>query len=67
MATIPTFKAGQVVKLVAGGPDMAVKSQGSTPTSSYTCQWFAGKKLEQGLFVPESLVLVTPTKPEKKP
>ncbi|SFR00718.1 Uncharacterized small protein [Enterobacter sp. kpr-6] len=28
--------------------------------NSYRCQWFAGKKLESGLFAEESLEIYTP-------
>ncbi|WP_222832266.1 YodC family protein [Pseudomonas sp. SC3(2021)] len=41
------FKTGDVVKLKSGGPDMSVKSENG---KHLTCQWFAGKKLEQGIF-----------------
>lgn len=49
------FEIGSVVKLNSGGPEMAVKA---IYNDQYTCQWFAGKKLEQGVFRPETLVLV---------
>lgn len=62
MATTLKFKLGETVRLVAGGPDMAVKVVGTT---NYTCQWFAGKKLEQGTFPGESLIKVPPTPPTK--
>ena len=49
------FAVGSIVKLKSGGPDMSVKS---VYKEQYTCQWFAGKKLEQGVFPPQSLVPV---------
>ncbi|EMH4156385.1 DUF2158 domain-containing protein [Serratia marcescens] len=54
------FKAGDIVTLKSGGPDMTVKAFMSSQGNSFLCQWFAGKKLEQGYFKPESLVLVPP-------
>jgi uncharacterized protein YodC (DUF2158 family) len=59
-----TFAVGQVVKLKSGGPDMTVRQAypasavSGTTTATYNCQWFAGKKLENGTFPPDSLVLV---------
>jgi uncharacterized protein YodC (DUF2158 family) len=55
-----TFAVGDVVRLVSGGPEMAVKFVPSTHRSTYTCQWFAGKKLEQGEFPADSLEKVPP-------
>ena len=58
------FKIGDVVKLKSGGPDMTIKKLDSTYDtkqsknvwlSSYTCQWFAGKKLESGSFPHDSV------------
>lgn len=43
------FEIGAIVKLNAGGPDMSVKFYRES-NEIYTCQWFAGKKLEQGEF-----------------
>ncbi len=57
------FKVGTVVKLKSGGPDMTVKehihSMNNQPTYKYRCQWFAGKKLEEGIFPGDSLEQVT--------
>ena len=50
------FKVGTIVKLKSGGPDMTVK-EWSSYHHNYVCQWFAGKKLEQGNFQAESLEL----------
>jgi uncharacterized protein YodC (DUF2158 family) len=49
------FKIGQIVKLKSGGPDMTVQSKGNEAGTRYSCQWFAGKKLENGTFPTESL------------
>ncbi|WP_144934720.1 DUF2158 domain-containing protein [Pseudomonas alabamensis] len=52
------FEIGAMVKLNVGGPDMSVKFY--RPSSVvYVCQWFAGKKLEQGEFKPEGLKRVS--------
>lgn len=63
----PTFAIGNVVKLKSGGPDMAIKSLKMNKSSyvsevfsgEYVCQWFAGKKLESGIFPQDSLIFVT--------
>lgn len=60
---LPKFKIGDKVKLNVGGPDMAVKSVDVAYNTklfegSYTCQWFAGKKLDKGNFPEESLVSI---------
>ncbi|MFV8761957.1 YodC family protein [Yersinia enterocolitica] len=56
------YKVGDIVKLIAGGPDMAIEKQEINHRgeilSSYRCQWFAGKKLEHGSFPHDSLELV---------
>lgn len=53
-----TYTTGQLVKLVSGGPEMTIREY-SQIQKAYQCQWFAGKKLEQGYFPADSLVLVT--------
>ncbi|CAB3767445.1 YodC family protein [Paraburkholderia solisilvae] len=58
MSASDKFNVGDIVKLVSGGPDMAVKSFSTISGGVFRCQWFAGKKLESGDFAPESLVLV---------
>lgn len=59
------FPIGTTVKLKSGGPEMSVKYLPSqTSSSTYTCQWFAGKKLEQGLFSEATLELVSANTPE---
>jgi uncharacterized protein YodC (DUF2158 family) len=51
------FETGDTVQLKSGGPAMTVKhiSVKSSYEGQYVCQWFGGKKLEQGFFMPESL------------
>jgi uncharacterized protein YodC (DUF2158 family) len=56
-----TFAIGTTVQLISGGPVMAVKSLGAN--SRVYCQWFAGKKLEQGEFPIASLKVVPPPTP----
>lgn len=54
------FKTGDIVRLKSGGPEMTVKEFRDRPQlRDYTCQWFAGKKLESGHFEEDSLEFVT--------
>lgn len=60
---VPKYNVGDIVKLNAGGPDMSIRYVKKDYPSreflgAYTCQWFAGKKLDEGEFKEESLVLV---------
>ena len=55
MATGNNFKVGDIVKLKSGGPDMTIRIVPDVGAKTYTCQWFAGKKLEQGSFPGDSL------------
>lgn len=55
----PEFEIGDIVKLKSGGPDMTVQDY-EAAYSRYTCQWFAGKKLEKGYFKEASLERKTP-------
>lgn len=48
------FSVGDIVKLKSGGPEMTVNAYSKT-YQYYTCQWFAGKKLEQGRFPEDSI------------
>lgn len=48
------FKSGDIVVLKSGGPEMTVKAYAPTQ-QAFLCQWFAGKKLEQGYFKGDSL------------
>lgn len=56
------YKIGDIVKLKSGGPEMTVRkvdsNMGGEFLGSYRCQWFAGKKLDAGVFPEESLVEV---------
>jgi uncharacterized protein YodC (DUF2158 family) len=47
------FNKGDLVVLKSGGPTMTVKD--GDGHSEVQCQWFSGKKLEQGWFSVESL------------
>ncbi|MGO1298033.1 MAG: YodC family protein [Vibrio sp.] len=62
MSNINTYSLGDTVKLKSGGPDMSVKevmtNRDDEFNGSYRCQWFAGKKLDMGIFPQESLVAV---------
>lgn len=49
------YTTGDIVQLKSGGPDMTVKERVSTVDNTYRCQWFAGKKLESGVFPEDSL------------
>jgi len=55
------FNTGDIVVLKSGGPTMTVKSEKTNAMTQqlvgYYCQWFAGKKLEQGDFPADSLKL----------
>lgn len=51
------FKSGDIVKLKSGGPDMTVQRYDKL-NSGYRCQWFAGKKLESGVFPENSVEFV---------
>lgn len=57
------YAVGDIVKLNAGGPDMSVldvekKYPDYKFEGKYRCQWFAGKKLESGVFEEASLLKV---------
>ncbi|MGP2461431.1 YodC family protein [Pantoea ananatis] len=62
------YKVGDIVQINSGGPEMTVQALPSVGTAgNYVCQWFAGKKLENGRFQEASLKPVTPstaTKPK---
>ncbi|MEH3413987.1 YodC family protein [Phytobacter diazotrophicus] len=71
MAKAPTqnpttkYSKGDQVVLKSGGPVMTVEKAltGNTTgvfTGNYRCQWFAGKKLDSGIFPEESLDQFTP-------
>lgn len=60
----PKFSVGDQVELKSGGPVMTVEKVQINAhdqfTGTYRCQWFAGKKLDGGLFPENSLVSSTP-------
>lgn len=57
MASNKGYAIGDVVKLKSGGPDMTIRSIPEVYQGIYRCQWFAGKKLEDGAFPYDSLEL----------
>lgn len=69
MATwAPKFAVGATVTLnTGGGPVMSVKSAPSEKGRGYYCQWFAGKKLDQGEFKEEQLIAAAPKEPLPPP
>jgi uncharacterized protein YodC (DUF2158 family) len=54
MTTETKFKSGDIVKLKSGGPDMTIQRYDKL-NDGFRCQWFAGKKLESGIFPAESI------------
>lgn len=54
MSTEHKFAVGDIVKLKSGGPAMTVQLK-EVNNDYYMCQWFAGKKLENGRFKTDSL------------
>lgn len=56
------FNVGDMVKLKSGGPEMTIRIVRTNTQEffigTYTCQWFAGKKLDEGTFPEESLIPV---------
>ena len=58
----PVYQVGEIVELKSGGPDMTIKKVildvMDNFTGEYSCQWFAGKKLDSGVFPEESLLKV---------
>lgn len=52
------FEIGQIVRLKSGGPDMTIQYRETIDFPGYRCQWFAGRKLEAGVFPKQSLELV---------
>ncbi|MDN4134049.1 YodC family protein [Pantoea ananatis] len=56
---VSKYKIGDKVKLKSGGPVMTVHQVSVHNPIQYRgnlrCQWFAGKKLEEGYFPEESL------------
>lgn len=61
----PIYKLGDKVYLNVGGPQMSIneviqKNITKEFSGSYRCQWFAGKKLESGVFPEESITKTNP-------
>ena len=52
-----TFKAGDVVTLKSGGPNMTVQNADEDPIGRLcvTCVWFDGKAMKQHDFSPDAL------------
>ncbi len=61
MSSKASFAVGDIVKLKSGGPEMTVRVVPTDISRNYACQWFAGKKLEQGNFPGDSLESVDET------
>ena len=57
------FKSGDTVQLKLGGPIMTIKNPNYFDW--VLCQWFAGKKLEEGQFSPDSLIRASVNEKEK--
>ncbi|QHJ78727.1 MAG: hypothetical protein [Bacteriophage sp.] len=74
----PKYKIGDLVMIKSDGAVMTIcsysrhkhtiETDSSKFNGVYMCQWFAGKKLDSGVFPQESLVLVKDTgdSPAKK-
>ena len=62
-----SFAVGDTVSLKSSGPVMTVHSVPKAMAPSYTCQWFAGKKLERGQFQFEELQRAEPQPPISTP
>ncbi|CQR03487.1 DUF2158 domain-containing protein [Yersinia enterocolitica] len=65
MSSKAKYAAGEIVTLKSGGPEMTIKevispSQYGEKLLSYRCQWFAGKKLDSGVFPEASLMTPHP-------
>jgi len=61
-----TFKAGHMVKLRTGGPEMTVAMvYPGDMLPSIECMWFEGSKLHHGSFVPATLKFCNDEVPEQ--
>ena len=49
------FAVGDIVRLKSGGPNMTIEEVPEERGGWYRCQWFAGKKLSDGVFYEPSL------------
>ncbi len=54
------LKVGDTVRLKSGGPCMTVRS---VDGKDVICNWFAGERLEQEVFIQEALERSEPTAP----
>lgn len=57
------LKVGDIVKLKSGGPDMTIQKvldEDYDDSEGLRCQWFAGKKLENGWFPISSVEPIEP-------
>ena len=57
----PKYNIGDQVQLKSGGPCMTIKDlirdhHSEEFDGNYRCQWFAGKKLDSGVFSEDSLM-----------
>lgn len=59
------FKEGDIVQLKSGGPTMTVCSV-EYDDCHYKCKWFSGKKLEDGIFPDEALIVPSPDQDETR-
>jgi len=49
------YKIGDIVRLKSGGPSMTVRGFTSELEELLECQWFAGDKLQFGVFHPDAV------------
>lgn len=49
------FRSGNFVQLKSGGPKMTVSRKNPFHKGQYDCKWFAGSKLNEGLFDEDEL------------
>jgi len=60
----PKYKVGDLVVLKSSGPSMTVEkaifNSDKEFLGTYRCQWFAGKKLDTGIFPEDSLEVYSP-------
>jgi uncharacterized protein YodC (DUF2158 family) len=76
-----SFKSGDVVKLVSGGPDMAVRCTVGDPKyaqllepyrvagyspDDFLCEWIDGRKKEHAQAYPAAMLILAPPKKAKK-
>ena len=52
------FKAGDIVQLKSGGPDMTIEKAEGLTDGKIKCIWFDGDKKTHDFFVPETLEIV---------